>query len=181
MHPVQRKKALPAHPTLPDPIAALRPVRVHLPASTTEEVEQITLFNLKREYVDQYPILTAMWHTPNGGHRIERVSSTGQRYSPEAQKLARMGVISGVPDVQVAVPRHGFGALYIEMKKPKCISAKTGKMSDAGTLTPQQKALIPVLEQAGNLVYVEYWGVVAWNRVVWYLGLPQHLRREIVI
>lgn len=54
------------------------------------------------------------------------------------------GLRSGVPDLCLPVPRHGYGALYIEMKFGK------GRLSNAQRIYKQQ------LEDAGNKVAVCY-------------------------
>ena len=54
------------------------------------------------------------------------------------RKLIDEGLVSGVADLILLVPRHGFGALCIEMKTEK------GKQSE------QQKQWQSDCEQAGN-------------------------------
>ena len=66
-----------------------------------------------------------LFAVPNGGKRESRINQYGNRYSPEAQKLERMGVVAGVSDLILLTPRHGYGALCIEMKVGK------GKQSPA--------------------------------------------------
>jgi len=58
-----------------------------------------------------------IWHTPNGGSRDVR----------EAINLKKMGVLKGVWDVTVSIPRGGWAGMYIEFK------------SDTGKLTKEQK------------------------------------------
>jgi len=68
----------------------------------------------------QFPDLSKMlFAVPNGGKRESRINQYGKRYSPEAQKLERMGVIAGVSDLILLTPHNGFGALCIEMKVGK--------------------------------------------------------------
>lgn len=68
------------------------------------------------QYSDLKKVLFAV---PNGGKRESRINQYGNRYSPEAQKLERMGVIAGVSDLILLTPMHGYGALCIEMKVGK--------------------------------------------------------------
>lgn len=49
-----------------------------------------------------------LFHIPNEGIRIGKMGS----------RMKREGVRRGVADLCLAIPRHGFGALYIEMKRP---------------------------------------------------------------
>ena len=67
-----------------------------------------------------WPEELPFWHTPNGGSRatVERRAKDGStyRFSPEAKKLKRMGVLPGVPDLQFILP-NGQTA-FIEMKTP---------------------------------------------------------------
>lgn len=56
-------------------------------------------------FKQQYPKLL-IWATPNGGQRNVIVAS----------KLKAEGVLAGVPDLQIPVPRNGFNGLFIELK-----------------------------------------------------------------
>lgn len=90
-----------------------------------------------------YPLCRGlMYHIPNGGLR-DKI---------EANKLKAMGVISGIPDICLAIPSRMprekitvglsvYGALYIEMKR-----VKTGTHSEA------QKSVQNSLKEAGNCV-----------------------------
>ena len=73
-----------------------------------------------------------LYAIPNGGRRNPR----------EAVRLKMEGVRAGVPDLCLAIPRGGYGALYIELK------SKTGRLS---TL---QKAWAEKAQEAGNKVVV---------------------------
>jgi hypothetical protein len=58
----------------------------------------------------QYPLLAnRLWAVPNGGWR--NIAT--------AVRLKKEGVISGVPDLVLSIPRQGYGALFIEMKAAK--------------------------------------------------------------
>lgn len=76
------------------------------------------------------PLLFAI---PNGGRR-DYVA---------AAKLKAEGVIAGVPDLLLAVPRGGYHALWIEMKNGK-----------AGELSPAQKEMHEHLRAQGYRVEV---------------------------
>lgn len=36
----------------------------------------------------------------------------------QGRRIKREGIVRGVADLCLAMPRHGYGALYIEMKRP---------------------------------------------------------------
>jgi len=52
-------------------------------------------------------------------HLLFAIPNGGQRNVIVASKLKAEGVRAGVPDLFLAVARHGFHGLFIEMKKPK--------------------------------------------------------------
>lgn len=59
----------------------------------------------------QYPKLAQqgmLFHIPNEGIRLGRMGA----------RIKREGVVRGVADLCLCVPRGGYAALYIEMKKP---------------------------------------------------------------
>ena len=70
---------------------------------------------------------------PNGGARDIRV----------AQKLKAEGVLAGVPDLCVPIPKNGYNGLYIEMK-----AGKKGVVSD------KQKDIMERLTENGYLCKV---------------------------
>lgn len=74
----------------------------------------------------QYPQYL-LFHVPNGGRRNAR----------EAAFLKLEGVVAGIPDLFLAVGRHGFHGLFIEMKAGK------------NTTTPAQKEMMERLYRAG--------------------------------
>ena len=79
----------------------------------------------------QYPQYL-LFHVPNGGRRNAR----------EAALLKLEGVVAGIPDLFLAVGRHGFHGLFIEMKAGK------------NTTTPAQKEMMERLYRAGYLCAV---------------------------
>ena len=68
----------------------------------SEDNLQIACVNWFRYQYQQHLI----YHSPNGGKRNAR----------EAVKFRQMGVVSGVPDLFIAVARKGYHGLYIELK-----------------------------------------------------------------
>jgi hypothetical protein len=54
-------------------------------------------------------------------------ANEGIRPGGQGRRIKREGLVKGVADLCLSVPKGGFGALYIEMKKP------------GGRLSPEQK------------------------------------------
>lgn len=46
------------------------------------------------------------------------IANEGIRLRGMGVRFKREGVVKGVADLCLSIPRHGFGALYIEMKRP---------------------------------------------------------------
>lgn len=76
------------------------------------KMQQNCVLWFRMQYPELAPLLFAV---PNGGKRT----------IIEAQILKREGVMSGVADLILLVPRHGYASLCIEMK------TKDGKQSSA--------------------------------------------------
>lgn len=75
-----------------------------------EHDEQVSLMQWWSMACKQFGISEQLlFAIPNGGQRNVIV----------AAKLKAEGVRAGVPDLFLAVARHGFHGLFIEMKKPK--------------------------------------------------------------
>jgi hypothetical protein len=55
-----------------------------------------------------------LFHVPNGGYRNKT----------EAAKFKKMGVVAGVSDLLLLLPRHGFGCLCIELKSEKGVMSE---------------------------------------------------------
>lgn len=70
---------------------------------------------------------------PNGGYRTKTTACL----------MHAEGVVSGVPDLHIPIPRGGYASLYIEMKNGK-----------KGVLSDHQKEIIPRLQAYGNKVVV---------------------------
>ena len=72
----------------------------------TEDQEQTTVISWCRVMEHQWPELRLIHHIPNGGKRSKS----------EAARFRAMGVLPGVADLFLPVPRCGYHGLYIEMK-----------------------------------------------------------------
>lgn len=82
---------------------------------TSEDRQQIALFEWALYVRQKYPQLAMLFHIPN-----ER------RCTPaEGAILKRKGVKAGVPDLFLPVPIGGYHGLWIELK------TETGQVSDA--------------------------------------------------
>jgi len=91
------------------------------------QVACVTWFRL--QFPDYQNLLI---HVPNGGYRNKR----------EAVNLIKQGVVRGVPDLFLAVPKKGFSGVWIEMK------------SEKGKLTEHQAEMIEALERVGYIALV---------------------------
>ncbi len=100
---------------------------------TESEIQQACF----RWFKLQYPKLAEegmLFHIANEGIRIGR----------QGCRAKREGIVRGVADICLAIPRHGYGALYIEMKRPKTFDHKATYQS------PEQKAWQAACEKYGN-------------------------------
>ena len=92
-------------------------------------IESITQRSCKRWFNIQYPrFAPLLFAVPNGGRRGKI----------EARIMKAEGVVSGVADMILLVPRGGFASLCIEFK------------SDKGRQSTMQKAWQQAAEEAGN-------------------------------
>lgn len=114
---------------------------------SSEHADQVALFSRAMEHEDRIPELRGLYATPNAGKRSRRVG----------YELKREGLRPGMLDVCLPLPRGGYGALYIEMKRPG-----NGPSAD-------QLAWAGTLRALGNRV--EFcWGTdAAWDVILDYL------------
>lgn len=115
----------------------------------SEHREQCALFAWAEHARKRLPELGQLFAIPNGGARDKR---TGAMLKAE-------GVKAGVPDVCLPVARHGFHALYIEMKYGK------------NTVQKHQIEWHHALEYHGNMVVVCYGWEAARRTLEDYLSL----------
>lgn len=99
----------------------------------TEAQEQKALFEWAEWAKRRYPELALMYHIANEGRRSYSLG----------KEMKAQGLRSGVPDICLPVPRGGYGALYIEMKR-----RKDSRLSD------NQRGWINGLNRAGNRAVV---------------------------
>ena len=115
----------------------------------TEAEEQKMLFEWASYMQQRFRELELMYHVPNGG----------KRDAIEAAHMKQQGVKAGVPDICLPVARHGYHALYIELKR-----------RDGGKLSVFQKTFLVKLEQQGNLCIVAKGAEAAANAIKEYLS-----------
>lgn len=122
---------------------------------TSEENEQIFLFQWAEFAASKYEELKLMYHVPNEGKRSQL---TGAR-------LRQAGLKSGVPDVCLPTAHGGYIGLYIEMK------VRPNKP------TENQKHWLRALRDAGHLTAVCYTWEEAKNLIEEYIRLPLTLSK----
>lgn len=127
-------KAIKANPTVkPNRIrAALKP-RKHLEADEQAKVIEWAHWAY-RHFAEKYPLLRLLHCSMNG----VKLSAT------QALRAKRQGMVSGVPDLLLPVPRKGYHALFIEMK------------SANGVTSPSQKRFLGELVDLGYRACVCY-------------------------
>lgn len=103
-------------------------------ALSSENKEQIMLFQWAEIAAMTYPELKLMYHVPNEGKRSK---ITGSRFK-------QMGLRSGVPDVILPVAHGGYIGLAIEMKYGR------------NTLTDNQRKWLGMMSDNGHLTAVCY-------------------------
>jgi len=91
-----------------------------------EQKEQIALIKFCRK--STYTDLRKIFAIPNGG----------KRNMVTAVNMKREGVLAGVPDLFLPVPRGQYHGLFIEMKKAK-----------GGVVSPKQKEKLKELNEDG--------------------------------
>ena len=96
-----------------------------------------------------YPELRLMYHIPN----------EGKRSVVRGAQMKAEGLRKGVPDICLPVARHGFHALYIEMKRRK-----------DSRLTEEQRGWIDALNRVGNRAVVCYGWDEARAEIEFYLA-----------
>lgn len=109
--------------------------KIRLPATaavltegqTESDIQQscIRWFSFKYPHLAQDGVL---FHIPNEGIRLGGMGA----------RIRREGVVRGVADLCLCIPRGGYGALYIEMKKPNRYQS------------PEQKKWQAAVEKHGN-------------------------------
>ena len=109
---------------------------------TTEHQEQCAVIAWKWICIIKYPELKNLFAIPNGGARD---IVTGRKLKDE-------GVVAGVPDLFLAVPRGRYHGLFIEMKvKPNKPNAKQAEVMRS---LESQEYAVKVCYGAGEAITV---------------------------
>lgn len=85
----------------------------------------------------------------------------------QAASNVRGGLVKGMPDLMLAVPRKPYGGLFIELKRPSYWGVT------AGVLSIEQKDMINRLNNAGYLA-MACWGWIEAQRAI-----EEYLARDI--
>ena len=88
---------------------------------------------------------------------IFAIPNGGRRNAKEAYFMKLSGVTAGIPDLCIPRARHGYYALYIEMKYGK------------NKTTPEQDYWIKDFNENGYLAKVCYGAEEAIKLIVWYM------------
>jgi len=115
----------------------------------SEDDEQEKVFQWKQLQQHAHPELMSLHHTPNGGSRNRL----------EAVKFKRMGVLAGIPDIELNVSRKGYHGLFIEMKV------------GMNRPTEHQNEMMEELTMQGYLCRVCWSGDDAIDEIKEYLGI----------
>lgn len=84
---------------------------------------QCAFIEIIRLNQNKYPELKKLHAIGNGGKRPGKISKSGVYYSPVAVKMKREGVIKGVWDIFLPIPKGGWCGFYMEFKSEKgCLS-----------------------------------------------------------
>lgn len=84
-----------------------------------------------------------LFSIPNGGSRAKRTVG-GRTFSTEAQRMKDEGLVAGVPDLFLALPRNGYHGMFVEMKE------KGNRPSD------EQRQMNLLFELQGYMCHVAY-------------------------
>ena len=107
----------------------------------TEDMEQYIL----AQYLDMCGVL---WHhTPNEGARRRVQNKSGQWFSPEGNRLKKLGVKSGTPDCLIFESVQTFKGIAIELKRQKGARSK---------VSPEQQEWLDRLSKRGWLALACY-------------------------
>jgi hypothetical protein len=94
-------------------------------SNATEHDEQAVVIAWARLQAGGYPELRLLHASLNGAKLPYGYDKNGRRYSAQANKLKDEGLLPGVSDLFLPVPRRGYHGIYIEMKRNK-----GGELSD---------------------------------------------------
>ena len=125
------------------------------PPKPTEAQEQAAVVDWWRRYAPTQGLdPRLLMAIPNGAH----LAGDGRQRTMQVAKLKRMGLVNGVPDLFLAVPRIDRDGLWLEMKRRGAFA------------TPQQAELQQLLRNYGYDAATCDSAAVAINLIVAYLA-----------
>lgn len=158
-----------------DMIGQGKPTKADVPSQITAEqyrtkyVPRHTVLNehqiqsaLVDWFRDAYPGLL-LFAIPNGGKLpYKTIEKKGKKVhvSPERTKLIEEGMVSGIPDLMLAVPKGDFHGLFVEMK------------TERGVVSDTQATIHAYLRGQGYEVAVPFGLEPAKQAIINYLNLP---------
>ena len=95
---------------------------------------------MKNEAQEQKEIITWFWDKHKDLRRLLYHNYSNPPNKIQGAMLIGLGLVAGNPDLTLAIPRGGFGALYLEMKKV------------GGKPRPEQIKQMELLRSVGNKV-----------------------------
>jgi hypothetical protein len=119
----------------------------------SESLHQRALFRWAELQTGTYPELRMLYASANGG----------KRHRITAGRMKAEGVRAGVPDICLPVRTRLYGALYIELKRPK----EDGKAK--GVLSDDQKRWLGDLQAFGNFAGVAFGWLEAKDMILAYI------------
>lgn len=128
-------------------------VKIKAPTEAQEQIEIIRWWRQECCLGFQF-WSNALFHIPNGGGR----------HIIEATRLKKEGVVSGVPDLFLAIPRGSFHGLWIELKRTK-----------GGSIKPEQREFMAFLRGQGFCAFVCKGALAAKELIYNYLSAPDNL------
>lgn len=128
-----------------------KPRRINTSAPEWREAELLTQWR-DGEGGETYPEVRRLYHVPNGGYRHKAV----------AGKMKAQGVLAGVLDWNLDVPRGPWHSIRIELKR-----------RSGGTVSPAQQAWIEWHLRQGNFAIVCRGWEQARDRLIEYLTLEE--------
>lgn len=118
-----------------------------------ESDEQAAVVSWAALMSGQYPELELLYAIPNGAHLYGDIKKRARQMS----HLKKQGLRPGMPDLCLPVARHGYHALYVEMK------------NGANKPSEKQEDILNLLAEAGNLAVVCWSAEEAIQTIVEYL------------
>jgi len=127
---------------------------------TTEHEEQVAVIEWARMQANIHPALEWLHAIPNGARLPWRKNKSGQRYSPEANKLKAEGLTPGICDLFLPYPARDYHGFYLELKRP----------GNAAGVREGQKEFMAYCDKVGYLAQVFDNADDAIAAIKWYLG-----------